>query len=339
MKDRKFSRRGFTLVEMLVVIGILLAVTAMVVVTLRPSDGDKMRTAGRIGQSAILGARDRALHAKQRRGFRLIIDPNDSTIATGFLYVQPIDLQTYGVHSIALERYDTDRNGVADAGVTDVTIVHGFRTQSLPTDATVDWPSISPFFTNPGRIRIPAGTGVWYTFAALTAAPYPVTANDVFLQLSTPFIDSALGLPAPNATCIDRTNTTFTTCDVELANEIMPNHMPVSLPSGVVIDLTPGRSSLTALQDLMFSPSGTIAGPVSALGPIYLLLRDIRDVTEGIDPKNVATGVQHRENLILAIFPQTGHVASYPIDQTDTNGDGVADDLFQFAKAGSRAGG
>jgi len=88
----------------------------------------------------------------------------------------------------------------------------------------------------------------------------------------------------------------------------------------------------------MFSPRGSLSGSVAALGPIYLLLRDIRDVTENVDPTNVSPGVVHRENLILEITPQSGYAQTFPIDQRDVDGNGVADDLFRFAKEGNQAG-
>lgn len=44
------------------------------------------------------------------------------------------------------------------------------------------------------------------------------------------------------------------------------------------------------------------------------------------------------ETLILTIFPQTGHVATFPVDLTDNDGDNNADNLFHFAQIGSVAG-
>ncbi|MFN0050541.1 MAG: type II secretion system protein, partial [Planctomycetales bacterium] len=89
------SRRGFTLVELLIVVGIVLLLAGMVVYAIQPSQSSRLREAGRVGQAAIMGARDRALHAKAKRGFRLVIDPNDSTLATGFVYLQPMDRLEY----------------------------------------------------------------------------------------------------------------------------------------------------------------------------------------------------------------------------------------------------
>jgi hypothetical protein len=118
--------------------------------------------------------------------------------------------------------------------------------------------------------------------------------------------------------------------------ELLPNVPPMSLPSGVVIDLA--NSSPAARGDILFSPRGMIAGTAAAVGPIYFMLRDIRDVVEGINPADNTVVVQ-RDQMIVALFPQTGHVQIYPVDRTDANGDNVSDDLFRFAKLGSAAGG
>lgn len=324
-------RSAFTLVEILVVIAILVAVTTMVIVAFKPGSGDTMRNAGRIAQSAILGAKDRALHAKARRGFRVIRDPNDATIGTGFLYVQPLDFQTYPLQSIQLERQTVGGP---------VEIVHGFM-NSPPPLPNVDWPTIQPYFSMPPRIRIPAGSGQWYTFVMLNAAPYAQTSTDVYLRLTTPFIDQ--GVPGAIVSH-DRMTSTFCSADIELGTEILPNSQPIPLPSGIVIDLP--RSSPSAQVDVMYTPRGSLYGGVAGQGLLHYLLRDVRDVTEGVDPTNVTPGVAHRENMIVTVNPQTGHCQSYPIDQTDlidnatgaATPDNIADDLFKFAKAGSAAG-
>jgi len=73
MKSRQ--RSGFTLVELLVVIGILLLLASLSVAVFNSvRSSDRMRSGARIAQSAFLGAKDRALHAKDLRGVRLTRD-------------------------------------------------------------------------------------------------------------------------------------------------------------------------------------------------------------------------------------------------------------------------
>jgi prepilin-type N-terminal cleavage/methylation domain-containing protein len=345
-------RRAFTLVELLVVIAILLVLTAFVVLVFNAnSGGDKVRSAGRIGQSAMLGARDRALHARQRRGIRLIRDPNDSSLATGFVYLQPIEPNLrYGnvppvvtppaVGSpIEIENVDIDSNGSLEPRR-----VHGYG---------VDWDLLDqsgqlPF---PRRIRIPADTGQWYTFSnvQLVSATAP---REVTLDLTIDFVNPDNPPPAPIAV---PQSSAKATCEIEIGSEILPNHQPIALPSGVVIDLDQSSPNVVANWpanvppapavniDLMFSPRGMLTGPLAALGPVHFLLNDIQDATQGLNPIDP---LNKGEKMVLTIYPQTGHVATYPIDPTDAivnatgvlGADGLADDLFHFAKIGSASG-
>src|SRR5258708_37188424 len=89
-------RNGFTLVEMLVVITIILVLASLTFAVFRGNSTDKMRSAARIAQSAFLGAKDRALHAKELRGIRLTRDTTDPTLINGFIYLQPLPLQSTG---------------------------------------------------------------------------------------------------------------------------------------------------------------------------------------------------------------------------------------------------
>jgi prepilin-type N-terminal cleavage/methylation domain-containing protein len=70
------SRRGFTLVELLVVILIILLVSAVALPTVLPAINHRqVSEAARIVQGAIAGARDSAIHSGSPAGIRLLIDP------------------------------------------------------------------------------------------------------------------------------------------------------------------------------------------------------------------------------------------------------------------------
>ena len=81
------GRRGFTLVELLVVVAIVLIMAGLTLaVWTSTASADRIRSAARQVQSAILGARDRAIYAPrvasssaaQYRGLRLIRNADDS---------------------------------------------------------------------------------------------------------------------------------------------------------------------------------------------------------------------------------------------------------------------
>lgn len=342
------SRAGFTLVELLVVIAILLTLTTLTVVIFNAnSSSDKIRSAARTAQSAFLGARDRALHAGAmnaldlaagRRGVRLLRDSQDASLVTGFAYIRPIDNLKYGRplsgSPIQVEYFDTNGDGSVEPR-----LVRGFG---------VDWDYLvqAGELPYPARIRIPA-SGEWYTFNNVQAVP-STNPREVTLTLLSDLRTPDNAAPAlaiadgsPNASCL-----------IEVGYEILPYQAPIALPSGVVIDLDFSSSNVTsnwpagpphAYIDIMFSPRGMITGPLAARGPIHFLLNDVQDATQNLNPIDPAN---KGEKLILTVFPQTGHVATYPIDPTDivnnTTGaagaDGSADNLFRFAQIGSAAG-
>ena len=110
--------------------------------------------------------------------------------------------------------------------------------------------------------------------------------------------------------------------------------------------------------DIMFSPRGTVTGPLAAQGLILFLIGSLEDIERGIDPRwvdatllpapvqTVLADNPARNNwVVLCIYPQTGYVVTSPLDlrdefnnQTGASGaDGYADDIFRFARAGETA--
>lgn len=359
MRHAANRRSGFTLIELLVVIVILSILATLVLMVFRTGSGsDKMRSGARIVQSAFMGAKDRALHAKDLRGIRFIRDATgpkvngQPTLCTGLVYLQPIPNLTYGAGSFQLERHQQNpiagtqaQTGPADSP--DITILHGFN---------VDWDVKAQFFAVPGRIRIPQGTGQWYSFAWNSDPLYPLKAGSEYLILSAPFANtSPNAFPLPVA--FDQTST-FSSCDIQLGNEVLPFHQPISLPAAVVIDLQYSSvnvqnaagfnanpaPAVPVNMDLMFSARGMISGPSGAQGPIQLFLRDAQDANAGVNPYAVGSptsanpDLSKGDRLIVTLFPQTGLVSTFPMSMTDANGDGISDDPFALARAGKTAG-
>jgi prepilin-type N-terminal cleavage/methylation domain-containing protein len=184
MQTSATNRNGFTMVELLVVIAILAVIAVLTLMVFRAGAGsEKMRSAARVVQSAFLGAKDRALHARDLRGVRLIRDPSNPVLVPGFVYLQPLPMLTYPAGSFRLDRLDVNpHDNVPDSA--DILIVRG---NSSPATPAVDWDAKTQFFSNPGRIRIPTGSGQWYTFTWSTSGSYPLSAANEVLQLMTPF--------------------------------------------------------------------------------------------------------------------------------------------------------
>jgi prepilin-type N-terminal cleavage/methylation domain-containing protein len=358
LRSSTTTRRAFSILELLVVVAILLALSSLALAVYHANSGsDRTRSAARIAQSALLGAKDRALHAKEVRGVRCIRDSADPSLVTGFAYLAPIAPLQYGSQvsggksTIQILRPDADNDGQGtDATTSDAILVAGTGVDWLQLDA-------NGFLSLPTtRIRIPAGSGAWYTLrpiAGQTVPPYfaqPRGAT-VLLTLASPFATPDTN--SPNVVAVAAASSKAS-CEIELASSLLPFHQPMPLPSAVVIDLDYSSSNVQALSlkglgtagsgpastgsadiDIMYSPRGMLTGPVAALGPLHFLLNNIRDASANlnpIDPRNQG------DKLVLTVFPQTGLVATFPIDPTDANHDGIADDLFHFAKLGRTAG-
>lgn len=340
------QRRAFTLVEMLVVVAIVLTLTTLVVVVFQTNRGsDRMRSAARIAQSTVMAARDRAQLSKKRRGVRLLRDASDPSLVVGLAYIQPLEPNpTYGLHpgtdEVALERQDSNEPyGEADSS-------RVYRVRGIGPG--IDWVRLRDegFLANPPRVRIPAQTGRWFGIQSLYVNPS--NSNEQLMELATDFPDFDPGYGHPSVVAIPSTSTKAT-CELELGSALLPHHAPSQFPSNVVIDLDLSSPQLASVWpapaeiDIYFAPTGRVVEAAAVQGPLYFVLNDREDAAAG---RNPIAPDNKGEKLILALFPQTGLVQTFPIDPTDvvnnTTGaagaDGLADDLFKFAKMRSVAG-
>lgn len=146
-RANRLQRRAFTLIELLVVVLLVLIVTTITVMSVNFSNNaDRMRAGARQMQSLIGGARDRAIYAKEIRGLRLLLDPNDNHAVSAVQYIGSPERDTQGTLSF-------DSTG---------SIVTG-------TAGTTRWQSLKRrgFLKIGSRIQIPRDTGTWYTVAAI----------------------------------------------------------------------------------------------------------------------------------------------------------------------------
>ena len=96
LRRRRSAPSGFTLVELLVVISIILLLTVMTIGVINISTSERVRSGARQVQSVVEGARDRAIYAQQPRGVRLLVNedildpaftPPTPTIVSSLVYI------------------------------------------------------------------------------------------------------------------------------------------------------------------------------------------------------------------------------------------------------------
>lgn len=315
----KRSRGGFTLIELLIVIAILVILTLMVVVVYQANHGtDRMRAAARQVQSAILGARDRAIHAKSPRGIRLIPDSADLTTVSSFIYVSSLPPHAPAADQITIGRPDLNSDGNADDNGNGMELAENVIRTVRRTGAGRVWYEMQQqgLLVDGSRIRIPAN-GSWYTVGTSR-----LTASAEILILTTDFRTTG-GSVFPAVVDL-----TYTNYILELEAAPTQGEQPISLPSAVTIDLDnsrlPGKWKLATgyspRMDIMFSPRGTVMGPASAEGIIHLLLTETADVARNWPPE-----ASQGEKLLVTVFTRTGAVSTHPVDVLASLGtDGAA---------------
>lgn len=346
-RARKRKTSGFTLIELMIVVALLMLLTTLTLVLFNSSsESDRIRSSARQLQSALLGARDRAIRAKAPRGLRLMVDSTTNTINT-MVYLGTPDIWRQG--SIQVGRRDfAPADMSADAG-SGVSVVRGWGT---------DWQLLfqQGLLVSGSRIKIPAdANGSWYTVDTSLLSSPPAAASgdtnppdDILLLTATEFRTPAV-YPSPVVGAFDRQGINDLGQGnylLELQPGVLPGQEPLTLSSGIVIDVARSQlpTSFTGGNlDIMFSPRGLVAsGSVLASGLVHFYLCTLEDAQLNNGPADTnrnAADPQAGEKLLLTLFPQTGNIATFPVDSTDTTPkDSRADDPFHNAKIGGTAG-
>ncbi len=339
LRVNRLDRQAFTLIELLVVILIVLIVTTVTVVSVNFStNADRMRAGARQMQSLIGGARDQAIYAKEIRGLRLLLDPNDNHVVSAVQY-------------IGSPERDTDGTLTFDPAIT------GDSTGATVSGTNTRWQVLKNrgFLKVGSRIQIPRDTGTWYTVAAFT--------SPTSFQLNRPNRDLAGSTAQVNFV-------------LELAPGILGDAQPIQFPSGVVIDLDGSQvpaswrpSGITlpypTQMDILFTPRGTVVGDCASLGMVHLHFADAGDVVKwkqiggrgtanytstslpmvpADDPAST-TLVVTRDRILVTLATRTGNATVHHVNVTNTvvtptapiANNKLADDPFLFAETGEVA--
>jgi prepilin-type N-terminal cleavage/methylation domain-containing protein len=304
-------RRGFTLVELLIVVSVLLILAVMVASAINVTiSGDKVRAGARQVQSYLAGARDRAIYAREPRGVRFLLDPTNNRTVSSMVFIGPTDPWSQG--AIQIERLDADNDGIADS--TAPFVVRGFDNDpggDYRANSPTDWYNLfqqGMIINGSTRIKIPNDdTGQWYTFTTEL-----LFQNNPRLHLTTAY--QGPGQPNPTAGALPAfaQNSGPVTYLMELPPTVLPNQEVVLLPKGSVVHLDrcsnnfeqvdnvtpasgrgnklpdywknfPSTSSdpsgfdYISRMDVMFSPRGVVVGNAAQRGIIHLYIADQKD--------------------------------------------------------------
>lgn len=357
------SRAGFTLVELLVVISILLILMVMTVSAVNFTLNDeKVGSATRQIQSFLEGARSRAIRSKAPVGVRFFRDTelNGTDMVTTMAYIAPGD--TWDEGTIRLER------SVPAAAVAD-TVAGNWE--------TFWWELYKRDQLELGmRIKIPnSPSGSWYTITGFNSAfsgsgpaafdpsdPYPLQ-----MTISPAYRDPATSPAGQQIAFSDGGPGDYS---LELPPRILPRQ-PVLLPDGTCLDLLssknlplfssqPATSSTSQHFDIMFAPRGTVIGAAASTGLIHFYVGEVpaalafRDYLTNSPPAAAISVFVPPEEFVIeaggnaepvgrraivSLYTQTGSIVSVPegVDPTDADSDGLADDPYFFAETAVEA--
>lgn len=344
---RSRHRQGFTIIELLIVVSIMLLLTTFTVVAIDFTfEAERVSAGARQVQSMLAGARDRAIRARRPIGVRFVVDqdPDNGRNVSSMIYVGETEHYTLG--HITLKRLDLDNDGNVDAVPNSdrVWIVEGsqqtrwnkLRLRGLlgvyedrngngVLDGGEDINGNGVLDRETPRIKIPGDkNGTWYRVRTHLLGN-PVLAEPLrrSLYLVRSFRDP--GTTAPTDV-IGFEGSGYSTYQLELPPRVLPDAEPVLLPEGVVIDLDgssipiawrPATGShaipCSSRMDLMFAPRGTIIGAPAGLGMLHFYICKRSDVQLVNDAGRVPVN-----GTALPIVPG-------PVMIEDTNGNGTLD--------------
>lgn len=266
------DRRGFTLTELLVVIAILLILAGISITAFNTTtSSDRIRSGARQLQSALLGARDRALFAQKvggvqgdplARGIRLIAEPAGAggrRVVRQMVYIQetePVDFShTLGV-AAQLRRIETDGDTDMDSNVFEggepIRVIREVASDgtATPLGPNPAGPAYSEFqrlkdegmLVEGMQVRIhevgDPSAGEYYTIQFTNPipgapSPYGQTRSDE-LYLVTSYTSATSASRRLSVEAYDRNEIEVR---IELPAQPLVAEQPLQMPSGIAIDI------------------------------------------------------------------------------------------------------
>lgn len=343
------NRSGFTMVELLIAVSILVILTTLTVSAFSVNDADRVSNSIATFKNALEGARSRAVNSGEVRGLRLITDPNEGRMVKSVVYIGSA--------------------GVLEGELT----VGGYNSTNnrfVVTETGTDWGSLGDgereLIKQGSRIEIPANSGRWYTIftppdsssdtdMVLTGIftpgewvsgsyqAVPPGVNFTYrLELESTILDGAEPILLDPQTCID------------MDGSVVPNEWrPGVVDDPYGVDTSSGTTITN--MDILFAPDGTITGDAKTFGVLRFRFAYVSDVILAQDlggrplvqaatpPAAVVPADPEKDHKALAIFAQTGGIVIADIDSTTSSGltngfnNDIADTPYSYALLGKES--
>ncbi len=368
-------RSGFTMIELLIAVAILIILTTLTVSAFNVNDADRVGNSVGTFKNALEGARSRAIKSGEVRGLRLQLDPNDNHIVTSMVYV--------GSAGIA------EQQGVIVYEPSENRWIFG-------SNNTTEWEDLidNGLITRGLRVEIPSGSGRWYTvsggqkdYSNMTDMIFTAGNREVLFlsEQYYPNRPTILSTPAPGTLSYAAVPTSAVTVGLELSPTTLDGSDPILLDKGTCIDLDgsrlPGswrvfedkfgsggvpprdRTFDTSVgdvdedgdgqfdyvggyntMDILFSPDGTLTGTARTSGVMNFHFAYISDVAMFQANRQIPQGDSFPAFTTYSLFmvsanPEKGHKVLTVFPQTGgviiSDIDPTADGVTTSAGAGN----
>lgn len=305
------KRLGFTLIELLVVISIMAIVFGMGLAWLNVSaSADRVRAAATETASFIEGARHRAMRLDAGYAGVRLNWTKETTPAGEVVYARSATYVRRDIYR-HIDAIVTRPDGTLTTGR--ITVGSDREVQFPEPETKAAWDSLAVRgLLRPGEVIYVRG--LFYTLQILPGR-YRLTA-----PMSSSYLDRPVGY------------------QFWLAPMPVPNVASLELPRGVVIDLAqsqiPPSWEQSGYFDILFDSRGRPHNQRTPTGFVNLTLAEDRDVFAGL---GVGHADKEGDERIVALHAKNGNVMTCRVDTADHNGNGTADDPFNFALLGKRA--
>ena len=367
-------RSGFTLVELLVVVGVMLLLIVMTVSAVNFADDSQSVSAGaRLVQAFFEGARDRAIQSREPRGIRLMVERDE---ANGRTCLSMVYVKSQLWQEGTVDMFSVNTN----SGVRQTYIQPHHDTDWDALTASGAFPAAGPSNLFPWEIRFTRDAGSsysrWYAAKEIAIGRLP----NKFSYAVNRYIKKPLQLQLPFQEDSNVGEVATWSYQVQLASMVVPSTQSLVLPSNIVIDLDASKvpqawrpqaatyaAPYSNRMDIFFAPDGSVVGDTAAEGLLHICLAERRemDLLMPLDGSTRRPAVQSQQSpivpsesfftplgeemglrRIVSVRTSTGEISVAQVDQTDlrnnatgaAGADGIADNPYGLSHLGLEAG-